>query len=429
MPDRVGRYFMLLTLFIFLLASVTIRTPLADLQDIATQSAIMISELEKQGMVIALTPHDAIEIDGDADFEATALQEGWPGDGSPSNPYIINGLDIDLGGAYGPCIRIDNTTVSFIIRNCKLTGSWTGVFLNHVTNGELVNNIFAGNTYGLLIEYSNNCTMTDNTCTNNFEGISFEDAFCNTVANNTCSNNNNRGIELHDSNHNIFSNNTCTNNVRGISLRQSDFNMIFNNTCNNNMDGIYLHDSDSNMMANNTCNDNGGSGIHLEYVANGVLVNNTCNSNFESGIALLSSTDNTVAKNTCSNNRIGIHLYDSDSNTVTNNTCLNNTEHDIFEEFTSEVTEPEVTEPAATEPEVTELVVTESEHFGTIVLFLIGFVGTSLLGAGWWKVSSRVGEDEIIVPARYRLVSWFRRRRALQDVVVDEALEPDSSDN
>jgi hypothetical protein len=69
------------------------------------------------------TPHGAITIDGDANFSDTALIEGWPGDGSPENPYIIDGLDIDLGNEDGHCIMINNTRVSFTISNCNLTGA------------------------------------------------------------------------------------------------------------------------------------------------------------------------------------------------------------------------------------------------------------------------------------------------------------------
>ena len=72
-----------------------------------------------------LIPHGAIAIDGDADFTATALLEGWPGDGSPEDPYIIDGLDIDLTITTPAlhCISISNTRVSFIISTCNLTGA------------------------------------------------------------------------------------------------------------------------------------------------------------------------------------------------------------------------------------------------------------------------------------------------------------------
>ncbi|MHA2320548.1 MAG: hypothetical protein ACXACG_02735 [Candidatus Thorarchaeota archaeon] len=85
---------------------------------------------------------------------------------------------------------------------------------------------------------------------------------------------------------------------------------------------------------------------------------------------------------------------------------------------------------------------------------MTGFVGITLLGSGWRKVSARGGKDYIIVPTmyrlvywfrkrralkqggrdyiivptRYRLLSWFRKRRSLKHEVIDETLEPDSSD-
>ncbi len=69
------------------------------------------------------TPHGIIRINSDAEFAQIAQQEGWPGDGSESNPYIIEGYEIDAQGV-GNCIYIGNTTVHFIIRNCYLHGAY-----------------------------------------------------------------------------------------------------------------------------------------------------------------------------------------------------------------------------------------------------------------------------------------------------------------
>jgi parallel beta-helix repeat protein len=246
---------------------------------------------------LQLTPHGAIAIDGDANFSDTALLEGWPGDGSPENPFIIDGLDIDLGGGFGSCIAISNTRVSFTISNCNLTGAggrgaWpvsteAGIYLENVTNGELVNNI----------------------CSSNGRGINLIESDSNTVVNNNCSSNHWPGINLGSSHSNTVVNNTCNSNGCGISLRESDSNTVENNTCTSNThQGIHLGNSNSNTVANNTCNNNGW------------------------GISLRESDSNTVASNTCNNNRIGIYLLDSGSNTVENNTCLGNTEYDIVEE-------------------------------------------------------------------------------------------------
>ncbi|MHA2058964.1 MAG: right-handed parallel beta-helix repeat-containing protein, partial [Candidatus Thorarchaeota archaeon] len=120
------------------------------------------------------TPHGAITIDGDANFSDTALLEGWPGDGSPENPYIIDGLDIDLDGNNGSCISISNTRVSFTISNCNLTGasgdSGTGIWLSNVTNGELVNNICNNNRIGISLGGSDSNTVANNTCNSNSDG-------------------------------------------------------------------------------------------------------------------------------------------------------------------------------------------------------------------------------------------------------------------
>ena len=69
------------------------------------------------------TVHDPIFIDGDEDFHANATAEGWAGNGSAGNPYIIDGYDIDLDGSAGHCIHIANTLVYFTISNCLLTGA------------------------------------------------------------------------------------------------------------------------------------------------------------------------------------------------------------------------------------------------------------------------------------------------------------------
>ncbi len=57
-------------------------------------------------------PHDPIRINSNAEFASMAGFEGWAGDGSPENPYIIEGYDIN-GSGYGYCIYIGNTTMFF----------------------------------------------------------------------------------------------------------------------------------------------------------------------------------------------------------------------------------------------------------------------------------------------------------------------------
>ncbi|MGC8913737.1 MAG: hypothetical protein ACP5LE_07445, partial [Thermoplasmata archaeon] len=59
-------------------------------------------KLETRGIA-----HAPIHINGDADFANQTATEGWPGNGSQDNPYVIDGYDIDgNGGSY--CIWIEN---------------------------------------------------------------------------------------------------------------------------------------------------------------------------------------------------------------------------------------------------------------------------------------------------------------------------------
>ncbi|MHA2002970.1 MAG: right-handed parallel beta-helix repeat-containing protein [Candidatus Thorarchaeota archaeon] len=223
-----------------------------------------------------------IAIDGDANFADTALREGWPGDGSPENPYIIESLDIDMGGAVGHCISIRNTRVNFTISNCNLTGTGpdflypgAGIRLENVINGELFNNNCNTNHVGILLIDSHSNTVFNNICYNNSYGIRVEESHSNTVVNNTC-----------NGNIVIFGDETPPFSGWGISLAGSNSNIVANNSCFSNEVGMILWESQS----------------------------------------------NTVISNTCNNNRIGIYLYESYFNTVEYNTFLGNTEHDIFEE-------------------------------------------------------------------------------------------------
>ena len=282
--DRVSRCLLSVTLSIFLLALAANVTPVAYSDRMFHQSDMVVSELEGEGMLLAGTPHARIAIDGDANFSDTALLEGWEGDGSPENPYIIDGVDIDLGGNSGSCIDISNTRVSFIISNCNLTGAppgWTmgmgaGIKLENVANGELVNN----------------------TCNSNERGIWLSESDYNTVVNNTCNDNHIDGIRLIGTTYSTLVNNTCSNSEGGISFSDSDSNTVASNTCNNNsQEGIYFGDSDFNTVASNTCNNNTEIGIYLGESDSNTVVNNICNSN-DIGISLESSISNTVVNNT-----------------------------------------------------------------------------------------------------------------------------------
>ncbi|MFW9768181.1 MAG: right-handed parallel beta-helix repeat-containing protein [Candidatus Thorarchaeota archaeon] len=407
---------------------------------------------------IIRTPHATITIDGDANFSNRALLEGWPGDGSPEHPFVIDGFEINKGGETGPCVWIRNTRVSFTISNCNITGAssasgWLnftfshwggGIILENVTNGELVNNTCnSNNEWGILLFNSKSITVSNNICNNNKYGIIlyayYEYNVFNTVINNRCFNNTEFGIFLSvgfsgfQCNNTIF-NNTCTlNGKSGIHLNYlSYYNTVANNTCNSNgINGISLESSYLNTIANNTCNSNGSNGIALENSDSNIVANNTCNSNEFRGIDLYRSDSNTVFDNICNSNTGGIYLgrsssniimnnicnnnefhgiltYDSDSNTITNNICLNNA-------ATTETPIPTTTTtPTPTTPTTTATI---SPMTTSPILPYIGFIDIILLGVAWKLLSERRGFNE---SSTRSMIQLGKRLREMMNTELEE---------
>jgi len=253
--------------------------------------------VESAGMEIKGTAHAPIHINVNADFASQAATNGWPGDGTQGNPYIIDGYEINVnGGTY--CIWIENTNVWFVIRNCILWNATSpmsepdgaGIYLKNVQNG----------------------TIDNNNCTNNYYGIYMYSSSNNEVANNNCSGNLYYGICIEwSSSNNIFLNNTCSGNSRS---------------------GIYMrYDSNSNNITNNNCSGNVESGICLFGSSNhNNITDNNCSGNYY-GIELLeSSSNNNITNNWISANYEGIHLYwFSNDNNITKNSFCSNTEYAI----------------------------------------------------------------------------------------------------
>lgn len=221
-----------------------------------------------ESLVLAGTPHAPIQIDGDANFSVTAMAEGWLGNGSSLNPYIIDGLDIDLGGAPGRGISISNTRVHFVIRDCNLTGASVdpgcGIYLYNVSNGELINNTCSGNYVGICLDFSTSNSLSRNNCTSNSINIqlySFSDS--NTLSDNTCTSDSNAGIALIRSSSNTLINNTCIGGTNiGIYILRSDSNTLLDNTFASNTNyGIYVDESDLNDIQWNVITDSSTNGI------------------------------------------------------------------------------------------------------------------------------------------------------------------------
>ncbi len=117
--------------------------------------------------------NDTIFVDGNNMFANNASSEGWIGNGTYVNPYIIENYEINASIRHG--IEIRNTDVYFIIRNVTVIDGRSnynhGFYFNNVTNGELINNTSNNNIAGFLLRNSNNNTFTGNLATNSLHGF------------------------------------------------------------------------------------------------------------------------------------------------------------------------------------------------------------------------------------------------------------------
>ena len=122
--------------------------------------------------------HDRLPIliDGNADFTSENGVTG--GDGTPENPYVIEGWMID--GTSGNGVDIRNADVHFTVRNVtvcdgQLPGHWTnggsssiwnggsGIRLSNTANGTVEWCTLTNNKYGILVEESRDIALRQNT--------------------------------------------------------------------------------------------------------------------------------------------------------------------------------------------------------------------------------------------------------------------------
>ncbi|TXT54244.1 MAG: hypothetical protein BAJATHORv1_80051 [Candidatus Thorarchaeota archaeon] len=135
--------------------------------------------------ILSYIEHDPIHITSDNNFNDTASAEGWIGNGSVSNPYVISGYNITNDNY---CINIENTAVSFIIRDCyfqsNVSDSGFGVVLDQADGGKIVNNTFR-DFWSSLDIYWSTTVIANNTFLSNLWGISMSYSWSSTLENNT----------------------------------------------------------------------------------------------------------------------------------------------------------------------------------------------------------------------------------------------------
>ncbi|UCF08896.1 MAG: right-handed parallel beta-helix repeat-containing protein, partial [Thermoplasmata archaeon] len=296
--------------------------------------------------VSAYTPHDPIHIDGNADFTAQAASEGWPGDGSEGNPYIIDGYEINASTNNG--IFITETSVYFQIKNVYVRDgepSYCGIYLINAFNGRISNCLLENNDDGISTMYSANITVDNCIISSSKENdISLIQSQNIILTNNSFES---AGITIwgyskeHYYSHFIDESNTvhgkpvyywldregdtvplgagqvilvnCTN----VSVENQEISDVY---C-----GIDVTYSSHITLMYNTIYANLEHSIRVLDSCNITLMFNTVTANVEYGMSILDSNNITITNNTITNNKYGIHIEYSRSITVTDNHITSNT--------------------------------------------------------------------------------------------------------
>jgi parallel beta-helix repeat protein len=352
----IQRTVLFLTLAVLLVPLLATATAAGALSDIQTGT----------GADRSLTIHSVIRINNDSDLITLKASGNCTGNGTVSEPYIIEDYAVNASGE-GNAIFVGNVTAYLIIRNCSLYGASSdgslffdgcSVTLYNCQNVSLINNTCSDSVSGVHLLSSVNNTLTNNTCIGNSDcGIFLNGSDQNDLMKNYCSDNIMDGIRLDYSDGNELTANICEGNslYDGIYMNRSDFNTITENICTGNgHTNIYLDRSNNNSVENNICSDsityfgigvaassnntladniclgNGYYGIFLDMADNNTVLRNTCGDSGYSGIRTNDSVNNTISENDCSDNNDGIYLYRSSYNVISENICNDDVNYSVY---------------------------------------------------------------------------------------------------
>ena len=278
-------------------------------------------------------------VDGNQDFLAKATANGWPGDGSASNPIVIQGLSLS-SSAFG-AFTISNTNLHFVMQNNNFNGlgaNVPGVIFDNVSNGVVSGNTVSGYSVGVFVTgQSSNFSFSDNTISSNSaEGFLVEASSSVSFSGNKVSSNGGTGLLAYQSTGvTVDSNNFDSNSVivstdpsvisAGVNFAYTTGSVSDNNVSNGYGYGVLVFGDTGLTVSSNHVLYNGLDGISVLGSDSTTLSKNAVDSNSGNGISVVSSTYTVLANNNVNNNGLdGIHWVDSWYGTIDSNTASAN---------------------------------------------------------------------------------------------------------
>jgi len=265
--------------------------------------------------------HEPIVILNDANF----TDYGFQGNGSETNPYIIENYNIS--NSTGKGISIEYTTKHFVIRNCYLEDNEIGIYIKNtaISTTKIYNNTCIANSlYNIRVASSSKIALQDNICNSskggsNGFGISVDGSYNSTIENNICYNNR-YGLYIRSMG---YSN--ITNNKIGFSERTS---LLFRSTSLRFIQNAFEHDgiriADTSMnyfdkyhFENNTVN---GKELGFFKSEDGIVINES----IYGQLILLNCTNSIINKLNLSNSYTGLNMHFCNNITLADNILSNN---------------------------------------------------------------------------------------------------------
>ena len=226
--------------------------------------------------------------------------------GTSGAPYVIESHNFEYSAGGGHSFAISNSRKHFIVRNCTFINSdsgYAGLYLNNVTNGQIVENEIYNNYYGIRALDTNYTSINENVVQDNADD----------------------GIHLYDNYYNNIHQNYITRCGDGLELDNCQFNNIYDNDIYENLfEGLEFNTCHFNTINENEINLNEDFGFELDDSENNTIYDNIIRSSTEDGINLdVDSNYNLFYKNYFINNS-GVNAYDLGTGNNWNNSLIGN---------------------------------------------------------------------------------------------------------
>ncbi|MHA2003822.1 MAG: right-handed parallel beta-helix repeat-containing protein [Candidatus Thorarchaeota archaeon] len=301
-------------------------------QDAGMTRSAQLETVEKR-FTISYVEHNRIDITGNLDFESQAGASGWTGNGSESNPYRIQNLNITNSSV---CISITDVTVHFVISNSLIYCTDTfgsAIELNNASNGVVEDSIVYQGRFGIKVFRSHGFWIENNSVVNcGSSGIDIQQSnWTSIIGNNvfqTGFDSSSGGIYVNASYHGrIFDNEAHGNDFAGIRVQLSeDWNITFNDLHDNENMGIYGFDSENVNVSFNDIYDNdinNDAGIELRDSSDWTITDNWLSNNHRDGIFLNNCTSINIEENEIHNSDSrSLRVYETKDCNITSNLML-----------------------------------------------------------------------------------------------------------